>query len=61
MTSDQQDAQDAVDRGRTARGSEIERTFEILQRCSPLDFLATPSLGDAKKVFLECLWLGRVV
>jgi hypothetical protein len=25
--------------------------FEILQRCSRLDFLATPSLGNAKKVF----------
>lgn len=34
-----------------SRGSGIERTLEILQRCSRLDFLGTPFLGDAKKVF----------
>jgi hypothetical protein len=33
-------------------GSGIEQMLETLQCCSRLDFLATPSLGDAKKVFL---------
>jgi hypothetical protein len=31
--------------------------LEILQRCSRLDFLVTPSLGNAKKVFH--IGLGR--
>ena len=34
--------------------------FDTLQRCSRLDFLVTPSLGDAKKVFVLVLKVCKI-